>query len=154
MHRRWLPKVLRGEIPNDLPFVSGSHGSGTIRLGGQHRIPIWGSGSSDGSDGRPTGLSRGDWECAKQLEKMSEKTAIQPSLSTARAALLALGFAGVNALEPIHLDDAAYFLFAQHIAQAPLDPDGSWLFGKYVPTTATAVQMTKTGMTMCTATDT
>lgn len=58
---------------------------------------------------------------------MSEKSSIQPSPSTVRAAQLALVFAAINALEPMHLDDAAYFLFAQHIAQAPLDPYGFWL---------------------------
>ncbi|MBW2391015.1 MAG: glycosyltransferase family 39 protein, partial [Deltaproteobacteria bacterium] len=55
---------------------------------------------------------------------MSEKSSIQPSPSTVRVAQLALVFAAINALEPIHLDDAAFFLFAQHIAQTPLDPYG------------------------------
>lgn len=55
---------------------------------------------------------------------MPKRSSIQPSPSTVRVAQLALVFAAINAIEPMHLDDAAFFLFAQHIAQTPLDPYG------------------------------
>ncbi len=45
-----------------------------------------------------------------------------------RLLLLTLIFGGLNALKPVHIDDAAYFYDARQIAAHPLDPYGTWIF--------------------------
>jgi hypothetical protein len=47
--------------------------------------------------------------------------------------LLAMLFTGVNALKPIHIDDAAYYYYANHIARRPLDPYGFQVFWYQAP---------------------
>ena len=47
--------------------------------------------------------------------------------------LLAMLFVGLNAFKPLQVDDAAYYYYAAHIANHPLDPYGFEVFWYQAP---------------------
>ena len=52
---------------------------------------------------------------------------------------LALGFTLLNAAKPLHIDDTAYYAYARHIADHPLDPYGFEVFWYESPLPANQV---------------
>jgi hypothetical protein len=62
-----------------------------------------------------------------------------PKLEDKWLILLALLYTLLNAIKPLQVDDAAYYYYAAHIAQHPLDPYGFEIYWYQVPEPANGV---------------
>src|SRR4051812_47468394 len=69
-------------------------------------------------------------------ERMESPSALRRALLLA---LLALVWAGLNALKPLHIDDAALYYNARQASEHPLDPYGHKVLWYYEPQPANEI---------------
>ena len=84
--------------------------------------------AADGGDHSGAGARLQRSACSSDAPSNDvRRTGAVPNCCLLRLLVLTLVFGGLNAVKPLHIDDAAYFYDARQIAAHPLDPYGTWI---------------------------